>query len=157
MRKNISRRHLIILLLPVLLLSLGWMGCSTSVEERKGELGTGEGGPTRYGAKYYSFEDVLVPGELKYRPKDSVIYETPRFKMGRMFFTKWGLDPDSVIEFFMYNMEKDNWKLVNSFRGEESILNFSKPDKTCSIKVTENWLGKTKVEIRVGALGEKPM
>jgi hypothetical protein len=55
------------------------------------------------------------------------------------------------------NMEKDNWKLVNSYRGKESILNFSKPDKTCAIKITESWYGSTHVEIRVGPLGEKPM
>jgi hypothetical protein len=54
-------------------------------------------------------------------------------------------------------MEKDNWKLVNSFKGKESILNFSKPDKTCGIKITEKWHGTTEVEIRVGPLGEKKM
>ena len=45
---------------------------------------------------------------------------------------------ESMIDFFNYHMEKDNGKLVNSFKGKESILNFSKPDKTCAIKITEN-------------------
>ncbi len=54
-------------------------------------------------------------------------------------------------------MEKDNWKLVNSFSGKESFLNFSKPDKTCTVKIIEKWYGTTEVEIRVGPLGEKKM
>ncbi len=75
--------------------------------------------------------------------------------MGWMVFSKWRLDPNSLIEFFTYHMEKDNWKLVNSFKGKESFLNFSKPDKTCTIKISENWLGKTEVEIRVGPWGRR--
>jgi hypothetical protein len=54
-------------------------------------------------------------------------------------------------------MERDNWKMVSSFRGKESFLNFSKPDKNCWIKIIEKWTGTTKVEIRVGPLGEKKM
>jgi hypothetical protein len=150
-------RKTIALVLIILIGSL-WVACSSTVKERRGEPGKSEeGGPARYGAKYYSFEDVLIPGELNYQPKDSAIYETPKFKMGWMIFTKWRLDPNSLIEFFTYHMQKDNWKLVNSFEGKESFLNFSKPDKICTIKITENWLGKTKVEIRVGEIGEKKM
>jgi hypothetical protein len=77
--------------------------------------------------------------------------------MGWMVFSKWRLDVESLIEFFSYHMEKDNWKMVNSFKGKESILNFSKPDKTCTIKITETWYGKAEVEIRVGPLGDKKM
>jgi hypothetical protein len=54
-------------------------------------------------------------------------------------------------------MEKDNWKLINSFKGKESFLNFSKPDKTCMIRMRERWTGTTIVEIQVGPLGEKMM
>jgi hypothetical protein len=54
-------------------------------------------------------------------------------------------------------MEKDNWKLVNSFRGKDSFLNFTKPDKTCTVKMFDKWCGTTVVEIRVGPLGEKKM
>ena len=150
-------RKTIALFLIILVGSL-WMACSSTVKERQGEPGIGEeAGPSRYGAKYHSFEDILIPGELNYQPKKSAIYETPKFKMGWMVFSKWRLDPNSLIEFFIYHMERDNWKLVNTFRGKESFLNFSKPDKTCTIKIRESWLGKTEVEIRVGPLGEKKM
>ena len=151
------RRKAIALFLVILIGSLG-VACSSTKTEKQGEPGKAEEkGSTPYGSKYYSFEDILIPGELNYQADDSLIYETPRFKMGRMIFTKWRLDRDSVIDFFSYHMEKDNWKLVTSVRGEQSTLNFVKPDKSCEIRVSENWLGKTRVEIRVGALGEKKM
>ena len=135
-----------------------WMGCTTTVKERRGESAKSEEkelSPSP--GKYYHFEDVLVPEELKYKQNKSFVYETPRFKAGILVFSKWWLDGASLIDFFTYHMEKDDWKLVNSFKGKESILNFTKPDKTCAIKITEKWYGTTVVEVRVGPLGEKKM
>ena len=154
MEQGIFQRRMAIALLLVILVGWVWMGCSSKVKERRGEPVTSE---WRGSGKYYHFDDVLVPGELKYKQDKSFIYETPRFKTGVMIFSKWWLDVGSLIDFFTYHMEKDNWKLVNSFRGKESILNFSKPDKTCTIRITEKWYGTTEVEIRVGPLGEKKM
>ena len=158
MVQKILRRNSAITLLFIFLLGLVWMGCSTTVTGRQGEPAKGEEKQTsKYVAKYYYFDDVLIPGELNYQPKKSAIYETPRFKMGWMTFSKWRLDTDSLIDFFYYHMEKDNWKMVNSFKGKEYIANFSKPDKTCTIRISDTWYGKTKVEVRVGPLGEKKM
>jgi hypothetical protein len=158
MDQNIFQRRFAIALSLIILLSVLWVGCTTTLSERRSEpTKTEEKEVSKYPAKYYHFDDVLVPGELKYKQNKSFVYETPRFKAGILVFSKWRLDAESLIDFFNYYMEKDNWKLVNSFKGKESILNFSKPDKTCAIKITEKWYGTTVVEIRVGPLGEKKM
>jgi len=154
MRQDIFQKRVMIVFLSIILISLLWMGCSSTVKERRAEPAKGEGESV---GQYYHFEDVRVPRELNYRQNKSFIYETPRFKTGVLVFSKWRIDVESLIDFFTYHMEKDNWKLVNSFKGKESILNFSKPDKTCSIKITGKWYGTTEVEIRVGLLGEKKM
>lgn len=138
----------------VLLFSVLAVGCSSGLKEKRSEPVASE---QRGGGRYYHFDDVLVPIELKYDQKNSFIYETPRFKTGVMVFTKYWLDVESLIQFFTYHMEKDNWKLVNSFRGKESMLSFSKPDRSCTIRITEKWTGTTVVEIRVGPLAEKKM
>ena len=157
-----ERRSIIAFLLVIFLsLGVGWMGCTTTVKERQqGQPAAGAaGGASTEGegmGKYY-FDDVRIPDELNYKPNKSFVYETPKFKAGVLVFKKWRLDVPSLIEYFTYNMEKDNWKLVNVFKGKESFLNFSKPDKTCTIKVTDKWYGTTVVEIRVGPLGEKKM
>ena len=155
MNQRISQRSTALFLLLALCLVLGWMGCTSTVKREGGEdlskaqdMGVG---------KYYFFDDVLIPKELSYHPDESFVYETPEFKAGSMVFSKWWLDSASVADFFAYYMEKDNWKMLNSFRGKESILNFSKPDKTCTIKIREKWNGTTMVEIQVGPLGMKKM
>ncbi len=153
-RQEELRKYQVWFFLFFIVVFMVWAGCTTTPKERQKERSTPEGESI---GKYYHFEDVRVPRELNYQQKKSFVYETPRFKAGVLVFTKWRLDVDSLIDFFHYHMEKDNWKLVNSFKGKESILNFSKPDKTCTIKITEKWQGTTEVEIRVGPLGEKKM
>jgi hypothetical protein len=154
MDKKFFQKGFITALIVVVVLGMTYMGCSSTIKERRGEPVKGE---WRGSGKYYHFDDVLIPGELNYKQNKSFIYETPHFKAGVMILSKWRLDVGSLIDFFTYNMEKDNWKLVNSFRGKESVFTFSKPDKICTIKITEKWYGTTEVEIRLGPLGEKKM
>jgi hypothetical protein len=155
MNPNTFLRRSVIGLLLVIFLGLSWTGCARTVKERQaGQPVTGTTGEVT--GKYY-LDDVRVPEELNYKPNKSFVYETPRFKAGILRFTKFRLDVSSLIEFFIYHMEKDNWKMVNSFQGKESFLNFSKPDKTCTIRMVEKWWGMTAVEIQVGPLGEKKM
>lgn len=154
MRKTVFERKAVYFLFALLILSVISGGCQSTVRERKEEPTKREGETT---GKYYHFEDVRIPRELNYQQKKAMVYETTGFKAGVLYFTKWRLDIESLIDFFTYHMEKDNWKLVNSFKGKESILNFSKPNKTCTIKISDNWYGMTEVEIRVGPLGEKKM
>jgi len=155
------QKKIVIALCLVIFLGLAWSGCGTTVRERqKGQpvteaIGEANAEPERIG-KYY-LDDVRIPEELNYKPNKSFVYETPKFKTGILYFTKWRLDVSSLIDFFIYNMEKDNWKLINSFKGKESLLHFSKPDKTCTVRIKEKWTGMTVVEIQVGPLGEKKM
>lgn len=147
------RQRGLFLLLTVVIISMVLSGCTTAPRERREP---GQEGRETIG-KYYHFDDIRIPRELNYKQNKSFVYETPQFKTGLLVFSKWRLDVDSLIEFFLHHMERDNWKLVNSFKGKESILNFSKPNKTCTIKIREKWQGTTEVEIRVGPLGEKKM
>jgi len=161
MGQIIFKKRSIIALVLVILLGVAWMGCSTTVKERQqGQPAAGATGEIKAeeeGMGKYYLDDVRVPSELNYKSGKSFVYETPRFKAGILHFSKWRLDVPSLIDYFTYNMEKNNWKLVNSFRGKESFLNFSKPDKTCTIRIQEKWTGTTIVEIQVGPLGEKKM
>ena len=135
-------------LVMLILLGLAWMGCAT-MKERQADTAivqdTGAG-------KYYFFDDVLIPKELNYKASKSFIYETPKFKAGWLVFSAWRVDVEPLMNFFTHHMQKDNWKLVNSFRGKEFILNFSKPEKTCTIRIVDRWYGFVDVEVRVGPL-----
>jgi hypothetical protein len=157
---NIFQRKSVMAMLLVVLLGVAWMGCTTTVKERQqGQPVTGPvGEPKEWeeSGKYY-LDDVRVPSELNYKSDESLVYETKKFKAGVVRFSKWRLDVQSLIVFFTYNMEKDNWTFVNTFKGKETQISFSKPDKTCIIRITETWTGMTRVTIAVGPLGEKKM
>ena len=154
MINRVIQKRSAIALVSLLLVGFVGSGCSMNSREKRGDMTKGD--PIAVG-KYYYFDDILVPKELDYDPGKSFIYETPQFKTGSMVFSKWWLDVESLIEFFTYHMEKDNWKLLNSFRGKESFLNFSKPDKNCLIRIVDKWTGTVEVEIRVGPVGMKKM
>ncbi len=161
MGKNMFQKKSIIVLWMLVVLCLIGVGCSTTIKQRQqgqpAEGAAGEVTPAAEETGKYYFDDVRVPEELNYDSAKSFVYETPGFKAGVLVFSKWRLDVPSLIEYFKYNMEKDNWKLVNSFKGKESFFNYSKPTRTCTIKIFEKWYGTTVVEIRVGPLGEKKM
>jgi hypothetical protein len=158
----ICRERLVIALLFVFFLGLIVMGCSSTVKRDEpppapapAMASTPPSSPPettfpRSVGKYYFFDDVLVPSDLEYDQKKSFVYETPQFKAGALFFTKWRLDTNSLFDFFLFHMERDGWKMVTSYRGKESYLTFYKPDKGCTLRITESWLGKVNVEIRVG-------
>ena len=159
MNSNIAGRKSVIALVLVICFMGMWMGCTTTVKERQqGQPVTGstpEPNSEWEGAGKVYLDDVRVPSELNYDADETIVYETPKFKAGVMRFSKWRLDVPSLIDFFMYNMPKDKWTFVNAFRGKEAYLSFSKPDKTCIIRITETWTGTVKVTIAVGPLGEK--
>ena len=163
----VCRERLAMGLLFVILLGLVGMGCSSTVKRDEPPPAPAPTmAPTpapsppassapettfpRSVGKYYFFDDVLVPSDLEYDQKKSFVYETPQFKAGALFFTKWRLDKDSLFDFFLSHMERDGWKMVTSYRGKESHLTFYKPEKGCTIRITESWTGNVSVEIRVG-------
>lgn len=153
------QKNSVMALFLVVLLGLAWTGCSTTAKEQ--QQGQPVTGPTSDGKPAWEevgrvyLDDVRVPSELEYDGDESILYETPKFKAGVLRFSKWRLDVPSVVDFFMLNMVKDHWTFVNAFRGKETYLSFSKPDKTCLIRITETWTQMVKVAIAVGPLGEK--
>ena len=161
MGKNIFQKKSALALLLVIFIGMAWTGCSTTVKERQsGQPVTEATGETKsepvVTGKFY-LDDVRVPEELNYDADESMVYETAKFKAGVLRFSKWRLDVQSVSDFFTYQMVKDGWTFVNSYKGKEIQLTFSKPDKTCNIRISQTWTGVAHVVILVGPLGEKKM
>jgi hypothetical protein len=99
---------------------------------------------------FYGFPDIPVPKELEFVRNRSFVYETPNLKAGVMVLSG-NVDLQSLENYFKVNMIKNGWKFVNSFKFSDITLNFSKDDKTCSIKMSkpafnaevEIWVGPT--------------
>jgi len=166
----VDRKKWVAPLLFVLLLGVIGVGCSSTVKRDEPPASppppssTVSPAPTpspptapppeitswRSVGKYYYFDDILIPKKLEYDQKRSYVYETHQFKAGALYFTQWEVDMNSLFDFFLIHMETDGWKMVSSYRGKESHLTFHKPDRGCTIRITESWLREAHVEIRVG-------
>jgi hypothetical protein len=96
--------------------------------------------------RYYDFEDVKIPNELKLDEKKSNVYQSQDIKSGVLQFDGY-VEIRSLIDFFMVGMARDKWGLKANFkRPPHTILLFEKKNKR-SIFFIEDATFNTHVEI----------
>ncbi len=136
-----------IVIIAVCLFFIG--GCAGSGLKQKKSSSSQASVKTKKGPipVYYDFGDILIPKELKLQKKLSFVYAASGRTAGVLSF-KANVEVFSLIKFFETNMEKDNWKLISSFRSPRSLLLFRKKNVTCMINITE-YTFSTVVEIWV--------
>jgi hypothetical protein len=136
----------LILAMTLALASAG--GCSLFKSDSDGAA-TASGDRPRQGAlgRYYDFDDIQVPVQLKLDKDQSTIFRVGAFKAGVLVFSD-NVELESLINFFIESMAKDNWTLKGSFKYPKAAMFFAKPGKTCVIQITESWF-KTTAELWV--------
>jgi hypothetical protein len=131
----------------VLILGLGLgAGCSifqsqpvsASSGGTQGQQAGASSGPATQSAvgRYYDFDDIQVPNQLKLDTKRSLIFRAGKFKAGVLVFTD-NLEVESLINFFVDTMQKDNWMLQGSYKYPRVALFFAKKGKTAIIQIVE--------------------
>jgi hypothetical protein len=107
-----------------------------------------EAGPEGAGlSSYYDFPDILIPRQMKLDRDSSLLFETSDFKAGRIRFKGW-VDPVSLFDFFVRNMQEDNWRLRSYFKYGAYLLVFEKPDRDCIISIHKGTIN-SRVEVWV--------
>lgn len=93
---------------------------------------------------YYptEFKDLLIPSELTWNRQKSMVIKTDSFAGGVLNFSG-RVDVNSLSDFFVKTMEKNNWKLAGSVKYRQVLLAFIKPNKTCTIVIADNDFGIT--------------
>ncbi len=134
--------------IAAVLILAAWLlaGCSL-FESGNQEAAANE--PSRQGAvgRYYDFDDIQVPVSLKLNKDKSVLFRAGTLKAGMLFFTD-NLEVESLVNFFIDSMARDNWTLKSSFKYPKVMLFFAKQSKTCVIQITEHTFS-TDVEVWV--------
>lgn len=131
---------------------LSLSGCTHLKKSFPGEEGEkGEG--TGVSQVIYNFPDIPVPKELQVVPEKTFIYESANLRAG-VLTLKGNVDIDSLQNYFKATMSKNGWRFVNSFRFKDIIMNYSKEDKTCTVRITRDSF-TTHVEISVGPSGSQ--
>ncbi|MBA3003228.1 MAG: hypothetical protein FP813_05175 [Desulfurivibrio sp.] len=95
------------------------------------------------------FSDLLLPSELSWDREKSMLVRTDSFAGGVLQY--YGrVDIASLSDFFTNNMPKNGWKLAGSAKYKNILLAFVKPNKTCTILLSEDkLLMRTNVTIYV--------
>jgi len=113
---------------------------------------TAPGASTPPSSEPYSpadFRDLLIPGELEWQRNKSVSINTDSFSGGILNFSG-RVEVNSLTEFFVNAMKKDQWTMIGSVKSENVLLAFTKEKASCMIKIDEGGtLGKTAVNIFV--------
>ena len=138
-------------------LSLICAGCAVFQQKETASGSPGTPAPPKtqgYNQAFYGFPDVPVPTEVSIVNERSFVYETPSFKAGVIVFSG-NVDPASLESYFKINMSKNGWRYINSFRYKDIVLNYSKEDKTCNIKISRGAF-QTELEIWVGPADKGP-
>ncbi len=124
-------------------------GCSSMGATSKGSEGDAAATPTP--TVYHDFNDILLPSELKVDPDSTYIVQGSGMTTGILTLKGW-VERDSLIQFFRVGMERDNWKILTSFKSPKkttaSILVFSKENRMAVITIREGMV-YTHVEIAV--------
>lgn len=87
--------------------------------------------------RYYDFNDIQVPNQLKLDTKSSLVFRAGKFKAGVLVF-KDNLEVESLINFFVDTMRKDNWTMQGSYKYPRVALFFAKKGKTAIIHIVES-------------------
>ena len=97
--------------------------------------------------RYYEFDDVQVPVGMKLNKEKSILFKVGTFKAGLLVLSD-NLESESLINFFVEGMAKDNWVLKSAFKYPSTALFFAKQGKSCVIHIKESTF-TTEVEIWV--------
>ncbi len=92
--------------------------------------------PTTLG-RYYDFDDVQVPASLKLDKDKSILFKVGDFKAGVLVLHD-NLDMESLADWFVESMARDNWVLKSAFKYPQAALFFAKKGKACIIHITEH-------------------
>ena len=122
----------------ILALLIACGSCTASSGSSNSDPATGSGDTattTESASFYYDFDDILIPREMELDIEESFIVETPNAKSGLMVFNGM-VEIRSLTDFFINNMEKDNWSMRSAFRSNRTILVFEKGQRFCIMNIT---------------------
>lgn len=116
-------------------------GCSTMGSSKKDDQATIKTDSSRSiveNAPYYptEFKDLLIPGELKWNRDKTMSIRTASYAGGILNFSG-RVEINSLSDFFVQTMQKNGWKLNGTIKYKEILLAFTKPNKTCMLKISE--------------------
>ena len=154
---HMRAKNFVLVTVALCMLGLLW-GCGSVLQEQKKESSST---PTqapqappppvskkadRVMGRYYDFDDVQIPNELKLDAKNSKVFQSPNLVAGVLTFDAY-VEVKSLVNFFKEAMTRDNWASRAYFiLPPKTVLLFEKKNKRSIIFIEEN-VFNTRVEV----------
>lgn len=103
---------------------------------------------------FYGFPDIPAPKEMTLARDKTFIYEAPNIKAGVLVLTG-NVEMPSLENYFRIFMPKNGWRFVNSYKYGDTIMNFTKEDRSAIVRIFSTPLFSTQAEIWVGPLNRQ--
>jgi hypothetical protein len=140
-----------LMLVGIGLMSL-MLGCGSVLQEQKKESSSTPVAPPvgkkidRPEGRYYDFEDIQIPNELKLDSKNSKIFQSPNLVAGVLVFDGY-VEVKSLTNFFKDSMSRDNWQIRGNFKlPPKTVVLFEKKNKRALFFIEET-VFNTHVEV----------
>ena len=89
------------------------------------------------GSTIGNYEDIELPPDMKYNNTNSMSIRTDSFRGGIIHY-KGRVEVHSLKEFIIASMKRHKWKLAGEVSSKNVVLAFTKPNKTCLMKIEPN-------------------
>ena len=86
------------------------------------------------------YRDIELPVDMKYDHKKSMVVRTDSFTGGLLFFSGKA-QRESLKNFIISSMQKNNWKKAGEVSYESVLIAFTKPNKSCTVVLEEGFGG----------------
>jgi hypothetical protein len=129
------------------------LSCGSVLQEQRKESSSTQATPPplskksdRPEGRYYDFEDVQIPNELKLDTKNTKVFQSPNLVAGVLVFDGY-VEVKSLVNFFKDAMARDNWQSRAYFTlPPKTVLLFEKKNKRAIIFIEES-VFNTRVEV----------
>ncbi|MBM9521064.1 hypothetical protein JWG39_14680 [Desulforhopalus vacuolatus] len=95
-----------------------------------------------------NYSDIELPIEMKAVPAKSMGLSTDSFQGGIHEYSG-RVDVESLRDYLLASMRNHKWKLVGEASYENTMLAFSKPNRTCLVVLRDGLFGKSVVILYV--------
>lgn len=121
-------------------------GCSTKSEQPQG---VNDLPPVSNTVGAYN--DIFLPTDMKWDNTKSMAIKTESFR-GGIYHYSGNVEVGSLKEFVLNSMQANKWKMVGEASYENTLIAFTKPNKTCMVEISEDiWgsIGETHIKLYV--------
>ncbi len=145
-----TRRHLILITLPILILVLG--ACAQSVGLSPTPTISSSAGQASQ-PSFAQFQDIPIPPGARMNLDRTVILGSPASWIGRLALNA-NQNPSVVFDFFKQRTPEFGWREVTTVRAAASFMTFDRANRVLNIQIKAKTIQGSEVDLTISPRGD---